>query len=143
MNPVVHFEMPAKDKARAKTFYESAFGWEMKQLDADMGGYMVATTVQTDENRMPKHPGAINGGFFDYADKEGFREPHLVMSVENLEASIEKVKAAGGTILGGSNPNKQSPEEPDDIPGIGRHVSFRDSEDNLVGMLEPVPRQAQ
>ncbi|WP_394295705.1 VOC family protein [Candidatus Methanoperedens nitratireducens] len=27
MNPVVHFEMPAKDKGRMRKFYETAFGW--------------------------------------------------------------------------------------------------------------------
>ncbi len=28
MNPVVHFEMPAKDKGRIRKFYETAFGWQ-------------------------------------------------------------------------------------------------------------------
>ena len=32
MNPVVHFEMPAKDKNRMRNFYETAFGWQTEQL---------------------------------------------------------------------------------------------------------------
>ena len=32
MNPVVHFEMPAKDKSRIRKFYETAFGWKTEQL---------------------------------------------------------------------------------------------------------------
>jgi len=30
MNPVVHFEMPAKDRARVSEFYTKAFGWKMQ-----------------------------------------------------------------------------------------------------------------
>jgi predicted enzyme related to lactoylglutathione lyase len=32
MNPVVHFEMPAKDNKRVADFYTKAFGWKMNQL---------------------------------------------------------------------------------------------------------------
>ena len=35
MSPVVHFEMPAADKKRAKKFYEDVFGWQMTQLGQD------------------------------------------------------------------------------------------------------------
>src|SRR5689334_12228964 len=100
-NPVVHFEMPAKDKKRVSDFYSNVFGWQMTQLGEDMGNYVLVGTTEVDENRMPKTPGAINGGFFDYQDKEGFTVPHLVISVDNLEESIKKVEAAGGKNLGG------------------------------------------
>lgn len=29
MNPVVHFEMPAKDKKRVADFYSKVFGWDI------------------------------------------------------------------------------------------------------------------
>lgn len=133
MNPVVHFEMPAKDKKRVSNFYSTVFGWHMNQLGSDMGNYVLAGTTEVDENRMPKQPGAINGGFFDYQDKEGFNIPHLVISVDSLEESMKKVEEAGGKILGGAS----GPGTIDDIPGIGRYVAFEDSEGNHVGMLEP------
>ena len=81
MNPVVHFEMPAKDKKRTSEFYSKAFGWQMNQLGEEMGNYLLAGTTPVDENRMPKEPGAINGGFFAYQDKEGFNVPHLIIKV--------------------------------------------------------------
>lgn len=28
MNPVVHFEIPAMDMKRMKSFYETVFGWQ-------------------------------------------------------------------------------------------------------------------
>lgn len=127
MSPVVHFEMPAKDKNRVKKFYEVAFGWNMIQMGSDMGNYVLAQTTETDKEGMVKTPGAINGGFFDYKDDDFNRTPHLVIAVQNLDASIKAVKEAGGKIEG----------EKMDIPNVGLYSSFRDTEGNLVGMLQP------
>lgn len=127
MNPVVHFEMPAVNKKRVKKFYETAFGWKMDQLGPEMGNYLLATTTPLDKNRMHKNKGAINGGFFQ-KPKEG-KVPHFVISVDNLEKHMGIVKKAGGKVLG----------KPMDIPGIGKFVMFKDSEDNNVGMLQPSP----
>src|SRR5574337_564541 len=97
-NPVVHFEMPAKDKKRVAEFYSKVFGWNMMQLGPDMGNYVLAQTTETDEKRMPKNPGAINGGFFEYKDDDFNRAPHLVISVDNLDESIKTVEKAGGKV---------------------------------------------
>lgn len=58
MNPVVHFEMAAKDKSRMRKFYETAFGWQTEQLGKEMGEYVVVTTIEPDEKT--GLPGAIN-----------------------------------------------------------------------------------
>lgn len=126
-NPVVHFEMPAKDKSRVSTFYAEAFGWKMKQLGPEMGNYIMAETAETGENGRPKESGIINGGFFDFKDDDLNRAPHLVIAVENIQESIQAVKDAGGTIK----------TEVMDIPGVGEYVSIIDTEGNLVGMLKP------
>ncbi len=133
-NPVVHFEMPAKDKKRVADFYNKAFGWKMNHLGEEMGNYLMAETTET-ENGMPKTPGTINGGFFDYADKPGFNMPHLVISVDNIEEAMKQIEEAGGKILDGMTANSKI----DDIPGIGQYVSFEDTEGNYVGILQPVP----
>lgn len=135
MNRVVHFEMPTKDKKRTAEFYSKVFGWQMTQLGAEMGNYLLAGTTPVDENRMPTEPGAINGGFFEYQDKPGFDVPHLVIAVDNIEESMKEVEEAGGKIIGGAS----GPGKIDDIPGIGRYISFEDSEGNHVGMLQPTP----
>lgn len=126
MNPVVHFEMPAKDKKRVKKFYETAFGWRMKQLGPDMGDYILATTTPVDKKQMHLKKGAINGGFFDWGDYG--KVPHVVISVDDLTKQMAIVKKAGGKIEG----------KPMDIPGIGKFVMFVDTEGNRVGMLQPV-----
>lgn len=126
MDPVVHFEMPYEDAKRLSDFYKTAFGWDMQQFGADMGNYIVASTTETDENRMVKKPGAINGGFFP-KKPEGPAQPSVVIAVDDIDASMKKVAEAGGMVL----------NEPTDIPGIGRYVSFTDTEGNRASMLEP------
>lgn len=126
MNPVVHFEMPAEDRKRMADFYTNVFGWQTKMMGEDMGNYVLATTTESDENG-PKKPGAINGGFFVKDKTKPDQYPSIVIAVDNIEEAMEKVKKAGGKILG---PIMQ-------IRGVGSYVSFRDTEDNRVGMLQP------
>jgi len=128
MNPVVHFEMPAEDKERMKKFYTSAFGWQMQQFGPEMGDYILATTSEVGEDHFPKQRGTINGGFYPKSDNAS-PHPSVVISVDDINESIQKVKKAGGKILG----------EPVDIPGIGQYVSFTDTEGNRLSMLQPSP----
>jgi predicted enzyme related to lactoylglutathione lyase len=132
MNPVVHFEMPYEDRERLVTFYTQAFGWQMRKLGKDMGDYVTAATTETDENRMVKRPGAINGGFFPKKPDWPAQHPSIVIAVDNIKDAMKKVETAGGKVLG----------EPMEIPGIGQYVSFTDTEGNRVSMLEPVPMKS-
>ena len=67
-NPIVHFEIPADDVNRAKTFYEKTFGWDVKKFDYSGGEYWICTTTDVDEKMMPTKPGAINGGIMKRKD---------------------------------------------------------------------------
>jgi predicted enzyme related to lactoylglutathione lyase len=128
MNPVVHFEMPYEDHERIMKFYTDAFGWQMQKLGKDMRDYVIAVTTETDENRMVKRPGAINGGFFPKKPDWPAQYPSVVIAVEDIKKAMKKVAAAGGKVLG----------EPMEIPGIGQYVSFTDTEGNRVSMLQPI-----
>ncbi len=128
MDPVVHFEMPAKDKKRVSNFYSKVFGWQMQQMGPEMGNYVLTTTTQVDDKtQMPKNPGALNGEFFDHKDNDLNRAMHVVIAVDDIEESRKAVEEAGGKIL----------SEKMDIPGVGLYYSIKDSEDNIVGMLQP------
>jgi len=129
MKPVVHFEMPYDDRTRMAKFYESAFDWQMRMLGEDMGHYVLATTTETDESG-PKKPGAINGGFFPKKPDWPEQYPSVVIAVDDVKESMQKVLEAGGKVIG----------EPMDIPGVGEYVSFIDTEGNRVSMLQPIPR---
>jgi len=124
-NPVVHFEMPYDDVGRLAGFYEKAFGWTMNRLGPEMGSYVVAHTAETGEDMMVKTPGTINGGFSPR--NEEYRETRVVISVPDIQAAMKAVKGAGGKVKG----------DPVEIPGIGRYVSFTDTEGNKVAMLQP------
>lgn len=130
MDPVVHFEMPAEDRKRMSDFYSKTFGWQTQQLGADMMEYVLVTTSPTDENTgMPKLPGTINGGFFQKMDDPATHYPSVVIAVDDIKISMQRVKNGGGSVIG----------EPMEIPGIGQFVSIIDTEGNRVGMLQPVP----
>ena len=131
MSPVVHFQMPAEDRKRVADFYHAAFGWQMKQLGPEMGNYILATTTESDENGKSKKPGEINGGFFTKDKPDQY--PGIVIQVENIREAMKKVKEAGGTVVGG----RMSPSDPDDMPGIGLFIAIRDTEGNLVTLMQP------
>jgi len=130
MNPVVHFEMPAEDTKRMADFYSTVFGWKAQMLGEEMGNYVTVSTTDTDENGMVKTPGAINGGFFPKQTDMTAQYPSVVIAVDDINDSLQKVKNASGKILG----------EPMEIPGIGKYVAFTDTEGNRVGMLQPLMR---
>jgi len=131
MDPVVHFEMPAEDRKRMAQFYTKAFGWQTQMMGPEMGDYVVVTTTESDDNG-PKKPGAINGGFFVKNKEMPAQFPSVVISVGDIKASMKKVTAAGGKVLG----------EPMEIPGVGQYVSFFDTEGNRVSLLQPLPRMS-
>ena len=126
MNPVVHFELPYENADRAAAFYRAAFGWQTQQLDGAMGNYVVVTTATADA-KADAPRGAINGGLYQKKADFPAQYPSVVIGVEDLEQSMRAVRDAGGKVLG----------EPMDIPGIGRYVSFVDTENNRNSMLQP------
>ena len=128
MNPVVHFEIPAEDTGRMRKFYESAFGWETQQLGDEMGGYVLVTTAERDaKSGLPKKSGRINGGFFKKTADPISQYPSVVIAVEDINASIKKVIAAGGKLSG----------KVETIPGYGLLASIIDTEGNRIGMMQP------
>jgi len=129
MNPVVHFEMPYDDPGRVSKFYQAAFGWNMKTLGQEMGQYVLAGTTESSADGTPKKLGRINGGFFPKKPDWPDQLPSVVIAVDNIKNAMAKVSSAGGQVLG----------DPMAIPGIGDYVSFKDSEGNRVGMLQPLP----
>ncbi len=130
MNLVVHFEIQADDPARAKKFYESVFGWELKQW-GDQEYWMVSTGAPEWGSNKPG--GGINGGLFPRKGKgavprgEASNGYVCTIQVENLTDILEKVKANGG----------KSTSQPQNIPGVGMNAMCLDTEGNIFGLLQP------
>ena len=132
MDKVQHFEIPVDDIARARKFYEGAFGWGT--MDFPMPGmqYVGLHTGPVDEKNMGKEPGFINGGMFQRNPKFPLKGPTVAITVENIDAAINKVKVAGGTVM----------MEKMEIADMGLYAYIKDTEGNIIGIwqnLKPSP----
>lgn len=123
MNQVVHFEIPVDNMEKAKDFY-SIFGWNLR--DMPEMGYVGAHTTPVDENRMPKEPGAINGGMMQRTPE--VRSPVVAVQVESVDTHIGKVLSKGGSLV----------KEKMEIPGMGYYAYVSDPEGNVLGLWEPM-----
>lgn len=121
MARVIHFEISADDTKRAVRFYEQALGWKFEEYPGGGMEYWLANTGPEDA---PGIHGAIQG-----RSAPGESTVNTV-GVEKLEASMEAVRKAGGSIVG----------EIMEIPNVGRVVYATDTEGNRFGMLEALPR---
>ncbi len=122
MDSVVHFEIPADDVKRASAFYKKAFGWSIEQ----MGGmeYWGLTTTEVNEQRMPKNPGAINGGMG--ARGGPLKVPVVTIAVKDIDKTIATIVKLGGKAVG----KKES------IGEMGFTAYFKDSEGNTIGLWQ-------
>ena len=128
--PVVHFEMPYRDRERAARFYAAAFGWTHQMLGPEMGDYMLVNTVENGPRPgvPPEAPvAAIHGGFYPFKADWPMQHPSVVVAVENVHAAMARIVAAGGQVLG----------EPMTIPCVGEYVAFVDTEGNHNSILQP------
>lgn len=125
MNRVVHFEVPAEDLERAKKFYSTVFGWHLDQLGPEMGNYVMVRTTEVDEKtRMPREPGAINGGMM--TKMRPIKSPVITIAVDDIDKAMEQVKANGGKVA----KKKQK------VGDMGFSAYVKDSEGNVIGLWQ-------
>ena len=118
-NPVVHFEIPANDLARAQAFYRETFGWAINPMP-EMGYTLVMTAPTDDEGRLTR-PGAINGGMLE---RQGpVTAPIITIDVPDIEEALELIAAQGGRVV--------QPRAP--VGDMGFSAYFADSEGNVLG----------
>jgi predicted enzyme related to lactoylglutathione lyase len=123
MDKIVHFEIPADDVDRARSFYGSIFGWELQ--DIPEMGYTIVRTVGVDDHQMPTESGAINGGMMKRS-AETPSSPVLTIDVASIDDALAKIEGAGGKVV--------RPRTP--IPGMGAVAYFTDTEGNTLGLWE-------
>ncbi len=116
-NTILHFEIPADDVARAKTFYEKTFGWKIKPFPMPPGQEYFGVTT-----RKEGEPG-INGGLMK-RNMPGQPFTNYV-TVKSIDAMTRIVEANGGTIV----LPKQGIGE-----GMGWIAAFKDPENNIIGL---------
>jgi predicted enzyme related to lactoylglutathione lyase len=124
---VVHFEIPADDIERAKSFYKKAFGWQANPVPGM--DYTMLGTAPSDKNGMPTEPGAINGGML--VRQNPVKNPVITIQVEEIEAALKNITRLGGTIV-----RKKEP-----VGDMGFTAYFKDTEGNIVGLYQVAQRQ--
>jgi predicted enzyme related to lactoylglutathione lyase len=122
---VVHFDIPYDDAERARSFYAEIFGWQLMPLPGM--GYTLVTTGPTDEQG-PTEPGFVNGGMRQREDE--LTTPDIVIHVDDIEETLQAVKRSGGSTVTGRQP----------VGDMGFTAYIKDTEGNLVGLLETLPR---
>ncbi len=128
MRKVVHFEIPAEDLSRAKSFYGDIFGWELHSMPIGESEYTLVTTTPVDEKTMsPTEAGAINGGMMERSAE--ISGPVITIDVESIDEVLARIGSSGGSTV--------SPKMP--IPGMGAVAYFKDSEGNVMGLWETAP----
>ena len=124
---VVHFEIPATDPEKLSQFYTSLFGWKIEKMPMEGMDYYVTSTVETDEQGMPKEPGAINGGISPRMSPD--QKPANYVNVESVEEYAGKAKELGATLVMDKMP----------VPGMGWFAMLIDPEGNTFGLWQTDP----
>ncbi|MEN9405504.1 MAG: hypothetical protein RLY47_463 [Candidatus Parcubacteria bacterium] len=131
MDKVQHFEIPADDIARARAFYEASFGWKTSSFPMPDGSdYVGLHTGPTDDKNMLEEKGFINGGMFKRGGKFPATTPTIAAIVQDLDASLEKIRAAGGSVV----------MEKQEIAGMGYYAYIKDTENNIIGVWQDIKR---
>jgi predicted enzyme related to lactoylglutathione lyase len=114
MTGIVHFEIPADDMQRAKTFYSNLFGWNIVGMPGM--DYMMIDVY-----------GAPGGGMM----KRMHPEQQMInyIGVPSVDEYAAKVETLGGKII---VPKKA-------VPGMGYFIVCMDTENNPFGIWEMDP----
>ena len=121
MPRVIHFEIHADDPNRAVKFYQTVLGWEFQKWDGPMEYWMISTG--------PNEKPGINGGMLRrQPGQAGNAVIAYVCTVDvpSVDDYVKKATAAGGTVA--------VPKMP--IPGIGWLAYVKDTEGNILGMMQ-------
>ena len=121
---VVHFEIPANDPDKLSQFYTQLFGWQITKMP--MGGvdYYVTSTVESDDQGLPKEPGAINGGIYPRQSPE--QGPVNYVNVESVDDYAAKAKGMGAKVVVEKTP----------VPAMGWFALLTDPDGNPFGIWQ-------
>ena len=108
---ISYIELGVTDLAAARAFYEAAFGWQFNDYGP---GYSGIRSSDGDGEVGGLNPGVTPSG----------GGPLVLLFSADLDATVESVRGAGGTIAAG----------PYEFPG-GRRFEFLDPSGNRLGVF--------
>ena len=117
MPTIVHFDIASDDPSRAKTFYESLFGWQMQGPPGFQDYYLIETKGLDGST-------GVGGGLGKRGDPSQRITAYIgVSSIDEYTAKVEKL---GGQVL--------QPKMP--VPGWGYLAMCLDTEGNTFGLWQ-------
>jgi uncharacterized protein len=119
---VVHFEIPFDDQERARGFYKELFGWQVQEMPG-MDYTIVSTGPSGDQG--PTEPGYIGGGMLS-RQQAATSGPVLVVDVESIDDTLQRIGGMGGSTVVGKTP----------VGEMGFAAYFTDPEGNVIGLWE-------
>lgn len=111
MSGIVHFEIPAQDTSRAKTFWGTLFGYEFQTYEGPIEYHMFQNDDQT------------GGGL--YPRQEGEQGLITYFAVDDIDSARAKVQELGGTS-----------EDKAPVPGMGWYARAVDTEGNAFSLWQ-------
>jgi predicted enzyme related to lactoylglutathione lyase len=118
---IMHFEIPADDVERAKTFYKQLLGWQISPAE----GFEDYWLIQTGEEGQD-----LGGGLMKrQAPGQG---PVSYVQVESVTEYATRVQKLGGQVI--------VPKSP--VPGMGWFAHCMDTESNIFALWEDDPSAA-
>ena len=105
-----YLELPARDPAAARQFYEAAFGWTFEEYGPDYIAF---------------NDGSLDGGFYrsESSSRVSNGATLIILYASDLEDALSRVLANGGTVL----------RETFSFPG-GRRFHFADPNGNEIAV---------
>ncbi len=114
----VHFEIPASDTGKVAAFYTGVFGWTAQRWEGGTDYVFLLTGSD---------PAAgIDGAVMP---REDATDTVNVLEVDDLEASLERLKQFGGTVV----------TEPGPVSGVGIFSYVNDPDGNRFGLIQLNP----
>ena len=111
--PVVHFEIGARNADTAKRFYQSLFGWGIES-------HGPANMIDT---------GSAEGiqGNVAIAEAEPRAYVMFYVQVEDIGSSLKRAHELGGKVIVPAS----------EVPGMGHFAWFADPDGNTIGLWKP------
>lgn len=114
-------ELMTSDVEAAKAFYAKVAGWTFQDMPMGEGSYTLAF--------VEGNPVPVAGLMLWPADQPGSNDWFAYINVDDINAAVSAVAAAGGTVM----------RAPFEIEGTGWIAVVMDSANTAIGLLEPKP----
>jgi hypothetical protein len=111
-HPIVHTEIPSKDRKKNGKFYADLFGWDITEVD------------QFDYSMFNSGEGSPGGGFPPVTDFNKIARLLVYVQTDDIDGDLKKIAALGGKMV--------MPKT--EITGQGWFALFTDPEGNTLAL---------